>query len=333
MEGATFFRYLILARNLNSGFPPSPSQVRNVSSALHWEDLNNAMMGTENDDQPNHMVRPGPQGSNDDDKEEEGRKNAMTQKKESPQPSASLKSDVPDKVDHSSTTSLEKNKRVAPVNIDAENSASSSLLLPDSKRSRSECLPQEENEEVLDLAETMGFKPGDRLEVLWQVGEDNSDHDETNDDKNVLTHWWGATLLEHDGRTEDSVAIRVLDYDPFPEGGYPDRSLEDVVFINKDAIVDFETQGELTFRREGEEQPDIYLGQSQIEEVVNATLMNAFHKNSAAWNKLDRAQQARIADIIATKKEKLLNLLLNHEGCVVTSADMKSILARAMTET
>ena len=83
----------------------------------------------------------------------------------------------------------------------------------------------------------------------------------------------------------------------------------------------------------GEEQPDIYLGQSQIEEVVNATLMNAFHKNSAAWNKLDRAQQARIADIIATKKEKLLNLLLNHEGCVVTSADMKSILARAMTET
>jgi len=291
------------------------------------------MMGTENDDhQPNHMAQPGPQGSNDDDdKEEEGGKNAMKQNEESPQPAASLQN-----VDRSSnsTSSLERHKRVAAsVNIDAEKNSSSSLPQPDSKRSRSECLPQEENEELLDLAETMGLKPGDRLEVLWQVGEDNSDHDDTNDDKNVLTHWWGATLLEHDGRTEDSVAIRVLDYDPFPEGGYPDRSLEDVVFINKDVIVDFETQGELTFRREGEEEPDIYLGQSQIEEVVNATLMNAFHKNSAAWNKLDRAQQARIADIIATKKEKLLNLLLNHEGCVVTSADMKTILARAMTET
>jgi hypothetical protein len=193
---------------------------------------------------------------------------------------------------------------------------------PSAKRACSET-------EQLDLAETMGYKAGDRFQVKWEVSSE--------DDGNAIAHWWSATLLEHDGRTTDSVAIRVLDYDPFPEGGFPDRSQEDVIFLGRDTLANPETGDELTYRVAGSlEDPDedeiLYLKKENVEDIVNSTLESALAKNSDAWARLTPAQQAVIASGVAEKKKKLVDLLLNFQGGVIKPADLQAILTKTMQE-
>jgi hypothetical protein len=210
------------------------------------------------------------------------------------------------------------------------------------KRSRHEEENDEEEEEVvvegelLDLATTMGFKAGLRFEVQWEITQGESGDDAAGADaeeEKVETRWWGATLLEHDGRTEDSVAVRVLDYDPYPEGGFPERSREDVIFLGRDVLIDPNTHEEMQYRPLGDDDSGaVWLGREGVEEVVNATLANAMQKNSKSWNGLSRAQQASIADIIAKKKEKLLELLLSQPNGVVTTTEMHAIIAKTMQE-
>jgi hypothetical protein len=192
----------------------------------------------------------------------------------------------------------------------------------DTTESKRVCTTNDNDKEVLDIATMLGYKPGDRFVVQWEVHSDESE------DKEPTTRWWGATLLEHDGRTEDSVAIRVLDYDPYTEGGFPERSEEDVIFLGKDTLVNPVTQDEMTYRPEGDEA--VWLGREDVEGVVNATLEKAFQKNSQAWKSMSSAQQAVIAGTIAEKKEKLLDLLLAQPNGVITSNDMKSILTKTM---
>lgn len=194
-----------------------------------------------------------------------------------------------------------------------------------SKRTRSE------ETEVLDLANMLSFKPGDRFEVNWEIIQD----EDGNTSSTPQQRWWGATLLEHDGRTEDSVAIRVLDYDPYPEGGFSERSREDVIFLGRDMLIDPCAHQEMEFRREGDEEDNsspLDVGRQGIEEVVNDTLSNAFQKNSASWNSLSRSQQASVADVIRQKKEKLVQILLSQPDGVITSTTMQDILARTMHE-
>jgi hypothetical protein len=180
--------------------------------------------------------------------------------------------------------------------------------------------------EVLDLATTLGFKPGDRLEVQWEVCDGDGETSET--------RWWGATLMEHDGRTEDSVAIRVLDYDPYPEGGFPDRSLEDVIFIGSDLLCDPHEHREMFYRRENQDEEVFSLSENEIEEFVNNTLMSAFNKQKDAFDQLDRAKQAVIADKIAQKKKRLLDLMkdfrTNNPNTTITHIEMQSFLAQMM---
>jgi hypothetical protein len=207
------------------------------------------------------------------------------------------------------------------------------------KRSRHE--EEEVEGEVLDLATTLGLKVGDRFEVEWEITQDDSE--ESGDaaaaaaaaetEETYTTRWWGATLLEHGGRTEDSVAVRVLDYDPYPEGGFPERSREEVIFLGRDVLIDPNTHEEMHYRREGDDDSSaVYIGRDEMENVVNETLANAMQKNSKSWNGLSRAQQASIADIIAKKKEKLLELLLSQPNGVVTTSEMHAIIAKTMQE-
>ena len=162
------------------------------------------------------------------------------------------------------------------------------------------------------------FKPGDRLEVQWEV-EDEGD---------VVTRWWGATLEAHDGRTEDSVAIRVLDYDPFPEKGFPERSREDVIFLGNDLLVSPDSQTQLTFRREGDSEPVVWYNEGGLNEQLNKILMGALDNHKAAWNGLDPAQQAVIAEKIKHKKEKLMEVLRDQKS-VITPSGIKDILQQA----
>jgi hypothetical protein len=191
--------------------------------------------------------------------------------------------------------------------------------------------------ELLDLANTLGLKTNERFEVQWEIRQGDESGDDAAgadaEEEKVETRWWGATLLEHDGRTEDSVAVRVLDYDPYPEGGFPERSREDVIFLGRDVLIDPNTHEEMQYRPLGDDDSGaVWLGREGVEEVVNATLANAMQKNSKSWNGLSRAQQASIADIIAKKKEKLLELLLSQPNGVVTTTEMHAIIAKTMQE-
>lgn len=223
-------------------------------------------------------------------------------------------------------TSIETHLK-RPATKKANEPATKDTSEPAAKRSCSET-----ETEVLDLAETLGYKVGDRFEVKWEVQKDGDEED----NNNIIEHWWAATLLEHDGRTADSVAIRVLDYDPFPEGGFPERSKEDVIFMGRDTLVNPETCEELTYRIAGTSDEDdeapIYLRRDNVEEIVNATLQSAMAKNSEAWSRLAPAQQAMIASSVAEKKKKLVELLLNFPGGVISPADMQAILSKTMQE-
>lgn len=98
------------------------------------------------------------------------------------------------------------------------------------KMEKSSCSTEEDN--FCDVTQDMKLDSGTRLEVQWEL---HSDQDNT-----TTVRWWGGTLLPHDGRTytfddgsgdKVTVPIRVIDYDPFEEGGFTDRSLEDVAFL------------------------------------------------------------------------------------------------------
>lgn len=105
-----------------------------------------------------------------------------------------------------------------------------------------------------DVAKDMKLIPGSRVEVQWELhsGED---------EQVVTTRWWGGTLLPHDGRmhTFDDghgdqviVPIRVIDYDPYAEGGFPDRSLEDVCFLTDHTVQVMESDSSSYWRLEKE---------------------------------------------------------------------------------
>lgn len=182
-----------------------------------------------------------------------------------------------------------------------------------------------DNNRPLDLATTLGYKPGDRFEVKWFI--------ETAEGTDT-THWWGCTLLPADDtRTKDGVAIRTLEYDPYVEGGFPEKSLEDAIFIGPAVMANPETCEELPYRLEGgDDTAAVWYSRNDVEGIVNATLEQAMAKNSKAWSKMTAAQQTVIAGVVADKKEKLLDLLLSHPNAVITSEDMKSILGKIMEQ-
>ena len=204
-------------------------------------------------------------------------------------------------------------KRPAP-STDEEDATSSS---PSSKR------PKTSEEEALDLAITLGYKPGDRIEVQWEIENDGE----------TTVKWWGATLLPFDGRTTDSVAIRTLHYDACPEMGFPEPSDEDVIFLGDDLLVSPDSTTELHYRREGssgdndnEEHDHVYcMNEQDMEEQLNAILMGALAKSQSKWATLTPAQQAVIAENIKNKKEQLMTVLKSKKE-VITSASIKDIL-------
>ena len=181
--------------------------------------------------------------------------------------------------------------------------------------------PKRVRSDVLDKAVELGFKAGDRIEVEWEIGTD----------ENVTTRWWGGTLLEHDGRTAEGVAIRVIEYDPFPEGGFPERSKEDVVFVAQYILLDPVTGDELHFRRDGEEATVTF-----SDEDLDTMLMNVFHKHGDAFRKLSAAQQANVADVIVQGKERLLAAITSRweaqPGKVITSEEVPEIMEQAFRD-
>jgi len=191
---------------------------------------------------------------------------------------------------------------------------------------------QEKSSETVDLAETLGLKPGSEIEVEWEIHNDDASTNKAS------LHWWKATLLEHDGRTTDSVAIRQLHYEARPDLGFNESSKEDVIFLGHDVLVtsksgdwdnypDSTHVSQMPYRRVNSNDEVFYYSEDQLEEQLNALLMGALQKNKTSWNMMPAAQQAMIAETIRKKKEQLKGVLMA-ENKVITSDVIKDILAR-----
>ena len=186
---------------------------------------------------------------------------------------------------------------------------------PEAKRPR-------EDKEILDLAKKCGFRDGDRLEVAWRV----------NDEEDV--HWWGATLLpwSEEDIVDECVAVRQLKYDPYPDAGFHEESIEAVIFLGEDILANPETHEQLEFRREGQEEESAVDGspiRADPNELVNQMLQNALAKHGGFLSKLPASQQAFIAEKMAQKREHLVDhLKVAAQTGVVTKDRMQDILTR-----
>lgn len=110
--------------------------------------------------------------------------------------------------------------------------------------------------DMTDICKISNLKDGDRIEVHWDVQDDGS---------KTMTRWWGAKLLPHDGRVhvledEDSltnvkesvtVPLRVLLYDSYKEGGYPEKTKVDVAFVSDRLVFDLSMQCTCCWRKQG----------------------------------------------------------------------------------
>jgi hypothetical protein len=181
----------------------------------------------------------------------------------------------------------------------------------------------------LDTARTLGFQAGDRIEVRWELSNEDTNPGSTE------SRWWGATLLEHDGRTtDDGVAIRLLDYDPCEEWGYPERSIESVIFGNEFFLINPETMDQLFYRKEGEEAV-VGLDEDDLRDELNDMLMGILEKHKTLWQGLDAAKQAQIGELMANGKEAIISTIRNRfvqEGKPIAAADIPSILQEAFAE-
>lgn len=170
---------------------------------------------------------------------------------------------------------------------------------------------------IIDKAVELGFKEGDRLVVEWEIDTEEKSK----------RHDWGATLTKWNGKTRDGFAIRELDYDAFPPD-FPERSLEEVVFVTEGLLLNAEDGTQLNFHREGEE-PVVGF----CEEDLNQMLANTLDKNSEMWKKLSAAQQAHLGDVISRGKEQLLQAIKNrweaNPGKAISSEEVPELMAKA----
>jgi hypothetical protein len=188
---------------------------------------------------------------------------------------------------------------------------------------------------MIDLCDHLGLKAGDRLEVEWELlmdpdGEEDEASATTNEEEEeekTTTTWWGCSLLPHDGRYEDGVAVRTLEYDPLLPH-YPEKTREDVVFLSHEIVINPVSQAEFRFRPEGGIQ---FNSEEGAREAINGILMETLNKHSAKWELLDRAQQGVIAAGIAKKKELLIEAIMSHsKSPIINADDMKEILQGVM---
>lgn len=206
---------------------------------------------------------------------------------------------------------------------------------------------------VVDVCDTMGMSPNQRVEVKWEL---ISDHDGTTESR-----WWGAKLLPHDGTSfhtlsddEDTadavrVPVRILDYDPYVAGGFEERDQHKVVFLNTHSLLDLGSNQPMWFRQEGSSwdekmeensDPSTVSNSSNVNEeavlsVLDAVLKQAL-ENSGMGKKMmsmSAAQQCYMADRIVKTKKKLLNkLITNHDGNEITSDLVRQCMAEIGTE-
>mmetsp|Transcript_76 Transcript_76/g.103 ORF Transcript_76/g.103 Transcript_76/m.103 type:complete len:325 (-) Transcript_76:66-1040(-) len=208
--------------------------------------------------------------------------------------------------------------------------------------------PDEDDHLIVDICDAIGLQPNTRIEVKWDLLMEESNRLE------VETRWWGAELLPHDGRMHTlsevdgigddpvTVALRVLEYDPYVAGGFHEKTTAEVAFLNDHLLYEVATETHLGFRIEGstwednedsEADDDTVISASSDEgenermrAMVDAILQSALVASgcSGKIETLSAAQHCFMADKIRGVKENLIEKMMkriNEEDGGIITAD------------
>lgn len=208
------------------------------------------------------------------------------------------------------------------------------------------------NENIIDIAHAIDLKPGSRIEVRWDLhfGDTTDTPDNVSANANVntdntdakinpessattatatpesitQTRWWGGTLLHSDGRMHTlddqgsndmvQVPIRVIDYDPYIEGGFPDRSLEDVCFLTDHSLLNMgssESESRMWWRKES----DTWMPSSDMDEEERKLMYGPVSPSRGQNNSNSAAAASNMSDdeisVTSTSREDALKVVLN----------------------
>ncbi|GMI04509.1 hypothetical protein TrVE_jg11780 [Triparma verrucosa] len=123
--------------------------------------------------------------------------------------------------------------------------------------------------DIIDIPKILGLKDGEKISVMWEL--------EQGPGLELKRHWWPATLLPWDGRvhtmideeTNDSqtVPLRLINYEPSVELGYPDETLSECAFLGDHLVYDLGEDNTTMFRLEGEvwEPSDVDLTEADVD--------------------------------------------------------------------
>lgn len=271
------------------------------------------------------------------------------------------------------SSDLKKHKCPSTANNDASKKQHLDDIVPQSQEEQSG--PSSKISNVIDVTKDINLEPGARLQVQWDLHFDDNDHQGV---EKKQTMWWGGTLLQPDGRTHElqdgddrvTVPIRVIDYDPYVEGGFQERSLEDVCFLSDHSLLNVASDSRAYWRREhddwepsgdmDEEERKIMSTEDNVSDdeisvsstskedaltiILDTVLQNALQKAGIMekMEKLDAFQQRLMADKISRAKQKLTDKLLeqvasndaDHENAAVgvETVITKDHIAKCMEE-
>jgi len=181
--------------------------------------------------------------------------------------------------------------------------------------------------ELVDVATVLSLPLSTRLEVRWDVHGDSG---------STTTRWWPCTLLPPDGRrhtlgAEDgegdvSAPIRILDYDPFSEGGFPESSREEVVLTGEHGLFNLGDGNGAHWRLVGSNWnpprnddvdqevnlPSSSCPEDSLRQILDTVLEIALRKSGVAnrMASLDGLAVRVVAERIGAAKEKLTKKLL-----------------------
>ena len=219
---------------------------------------------------------------------------------------------------------------------------------------------------ILDLCP---LRPGDRIEVKWDLhvdvpvdaGTDDGSSNNNNSHKTpvkqavqtkTITLWWGAFLLPPDGRTHlltddggdfgsspvptpkkpadaATVPVRSLDYDAMPHYGFPDRSLEDVVFLSDHTLLNMSSGTRAHYRKEGTNWEPSHAEQIGEDGLCRADLGQADTPAAASASASASAATSIPASDASTTASASPSVTVNGEEGIRTVLD--SVLLKAMS--
>jgi hypothetical protein len=263
-----------------------------------------------------------------------------------------------DSSDHnpSLTSTSASRKRPADDSVHTESNSVKSIKTNDEDENLLDTPQNKQN--FVDIAKELKLEEGTLIQVRWEISIGDKEE----------VKWWSGILLPqierqthtlHDDDDEVVVPIRQIDYEPYIEGGFPDRSVENVCFLSDHSILNLSDDARAFWRKEGDDwepsnededelkllsgdykpeantasdDDDVSISSSSPEDalhmILNSVLQTALQKTGVMdrMEKLPQSQQGMIAERIAKAKEKLMNKLL--EQSMVGDGGLERVITK-----